>query len=140
MMKITLVLLVSVLFLSNTGQAEIYVITHQDNPLNSLNAEQLRDLYLSRTVELNVDKSITVYDRSVENLREKFIQEAIGMNVRQYDAYWARLIFAGRVLPLNDVGEDYELLRELKKEKYAVSYSDKKPLSKEFKTLLVINN
>lgn len=139
MMKIIAVLITSMILLVNNGRAEIYVVAHQSNPLQTLDREQLRDLYLSRSNDLNTDQPLSVYDRNIEGLRQRFIENIVGMNVRQFDAYWARLIFAGRVLPLNEAGLDVELFKNLEKDKYAIGYTDQKPSSPQFKTLLVVN-
>lgn len=125
--------------LAGFGQAEIYVITHRDNPIQALNPSQVRDLYLARNQNVIGDKNVIIYDRSDLELRQRFIEKVVGMNVRQFDAYWARLIFAGRVLPLSEAAQGSELLTGIDDNINAIGYTDEKPSSNTIKTLLVIN-
>jgi hypothetical protein len=112
-MNILRTLIVITLLFANFCQAEIYVVTHRDNPTQSLNANEVRDLYLARSQSLPSGESVIVYEGAEADLRSRFIRSALGMRVRQFDAYWARLIFAGRVLPLKLAKQESELFTHL---------------------------
>lgn len=125
--------------LINISQADIYVIAHRDSAIETLDKHQVRDLYLSRSQNIAGISDITLFDRADADLRERFVQSIVGMSVRQFDAYWARLVFAGRVLPLSEAAENEELLRELKSNSNALGYMDNKPTSPRVKILLVVS-
>lgn len=128
-----------VIFLSGFCHAEIYVITHRDNPVHSISEDQLKDLYLGRSQALENGENAIIYEGVDDELRAQFIRLALGMRVRQFDAYWARLVFAGRVLPLSLVKQDAQLLDHISNNIYAIGYTNSVPLSESVKTLLVIN-
>jgi len=132
-------LIVITLLLGSFCRAEIYVVTHRDNPVQTVAINDIRDLYLARRQSLPNGESATVYDRADTELRSRFIQAVLGMRVRQFDAYWARLIFAGRVLPLSLAEQESELLNHLSNNIHAIGYTEQPPQNQSLKTLLVIN-
>jgi len=139
MMNILYALLVMIFLFTGFCRADIYVITHRDNPVKTLSNDQLRDLYLARSQSLPNGDDATIYEGGEADLRARFILNALGMRERQFDAYWARLIFAGRVLPLKTVDQESELMSHLSNNTHAIGYTDRLPESDSVKTLLVIN-
>ena len=129
----------TIIFLSGLCRADIYVITHRDNPVQSMNETQLKDLYLARSQTFPNGESAIIYEAGYDELRARFIRLALGMRVRQFDAYWARLVFAGRVLPLNNVQQEAQLFTYISNSINAIGYTRSVPLSEPVKTLLVIN-
>ncbi|MFY0640138.1 MAG: hypothetical protein JXR16_03755 [Bermanella sp.] len=138
-MNILNALTVIIIFLSGFCRAEIHVVTHRDNPVHSISENQLRDLYLARSQTIENGVNATIYEGGGDELRARFIRLALGMRVRQFDAYWARLVFAGRMLPLNKTNKESELFTQLENNIHAIGYTDRAPQSQTLKTLLVIN-
>lgn len=138
-MKTLRVLTSCLLLITSLAQADIYVVTHRDNPIVEMDEQQIKDLYLGRTKAFSNGAFAHVYERD-DALRERFVQSLLNMRVRQFDAYWARLIFAGRVLPLNRVENDSELLERIKKDVHAIGYINHLPASDELKTVLRIRD
>jgi hypothetical protein len=132
-------LLVIIILFAGFCRADIYVVTHRDNPVQTLNVNELRDLYLARSQSLPSGETAIVYEGTEAELRSRFIRSALGMRVRQFDAYWARLVFAGRVLPLNLAEQESELFTHLANNIHAIGYTDRSPQQETLKTLLVIN-
>lgn len=132
-------LLVIIILFAGFCRADIYVVTHRDNPVQTLNVNELRDLYLARNQSLPSGETAIVYEGTEAELRSRFIRSALGMRVRQFDAYWARLVFAGRVLPLNFAEQESELFAHLANNIHAIGYTDRSPPTGTLKTLLVIN-
>jgi ABC-type phosphate transport system substrate-binding protein len=139
MMNIFYVLLVMLFLFTGFCRADIYVVTHRDNPVQALSHDQLRDLYLARSQSLPNGEGATIYESGEADLRARFILSALSMRERQFDAYWARLVFAGRVLPLKTVDQESELMSHLSNNTHAIGYTDGLPESDSVKTLLVIN-
>lgn len=138
MMNILYALLVMIFLFTGFCRADIYVITHRDNPVQSINETQLKDLYLARSQTFPNGESAIIYEAGDDELRARFIRLALGMRVRQFDAYWARLVFAGRVLPLNNVQQEAQLLDHISNNIYAIGYIDTLASAGLLKTLLVI--
>jgi len=137
-MKIIPVLTILIILLAGVCRADIFVVTHQDNPIRSLTKEQVRELYLARSHAFPDGEDARVFDRTEGVLRTRFIESVLDMRVRQFDAYWARLIFAGRVLPLDIADREDELLIRLKEDIHSIAYTDRLFESETIKTLLVV--
>ncbi|MDO3722176.1 hypothetical protein QVZ43_10625 [Marinobacter sp. chi1] len=114
---------VLLIWLSSLSVADIYVVTHADSPIETISKEALRDLYLGRARALPNGEFASIYDRKGNaDLRSQFYQHVAGMGLSQVDAFWARLVFAGRMLPLEKVEGDQELKEVVAEDKSAISY------------------
>lgn len=131
-------LLVLSLLLSVCCRADIYVVTHRDNPIESLSEQQVRDLYLARSKAWPNGEFIVVYDHEDTELRSRFFKRLTGMSLRQADAYWARLIFAGRILPLEQLSGEAALVDIAKETSNMLGYLENPPESQLLKVLYVI--
>lgn len=119
--------------------ADIYVVANKKNPVNQLSLVQVRNLYLGRSKAFPDGQFAYIYDRGENSApRQRFYQAIAGMGLSQVDAYWARLIFAGRMLPLNTARSDKELISKVAKKVNAIGYLTQAPKSSRVKTLLVI--
>ncbi len=126
------------LLLASIGQAEIYVVTNRDNPVATMDKQAVRDLYLARSRAFEHGDAAIVYDRGNTPVRKRFLTALLGMNERQFDAYWARLVFAGRVLPLEQAEQADELRKRVANNINAIGYLDEAPTWPDLKTVLVI--
>ncbi len=124
--------------LASLSQADIYVVANRDNPIASMDRQAVRDLYLARSRAFDDGAAVTVYDRNDTPLRARFLRSLLGMNERQFDAYWARLVFAGRVLPLAQAEQVDELRKRIAEDVNAIGYMDEMPPSPDLKALLVV--
>ncbi|WP_369601130.1 hypothetical protein AAIA72_15150 [Hahella sp. SMD15-11] len=131
-------IILTLLMVAGSVQADIYVVVHRDSPLTRVTPELIRDLYLARVQSLPSGERLIPVDRADEALRARFIESLIGMDVRRFDAYWARLVFAGRVLPPVKVESEDQLSGTLSERPTAVGYTDRPPASAELRTVLVI--
>jgi len=103
--------------------ADIFVVMHADAPVEHLSREDVRDLYLGRSKVLPNGEFVRIYDRGERSdIRADFFEHLAGMDLRQVDAFWARLVFAGRMLPLEHVSDATELERFLAADMNTISY------------------
>ena len=79
----------------------IAVIVHPDNPVESLNLQELSDLYLGRGHRVTDHQHLAVvFDYSSDNHhREGFYRSITGADITRINAYWARLRFSGQMTP-----------------------------------------
>lgn len=130
-----------VLAFSYSTIGEIYVIANSKNPMQTYRLEDIRDFYLGRRLELSNRQYALVYDRGADSaLRETFFEKVAGMRIRQVDAYWARLIFAGRMLPLSKINDHNELIELVSNQVNAIGYTDIKPQHPNVKVVQVIED
>ena len=120
--------------------ADIYVVANKDNPVNQLSVNEVRDLYLGRSKAFPDGQFAYIYDREESSeARARFFRAIANMDLSQVDAYWARLVFAGRMLPLNTASTDNILVKKIGIKVNAIGYLTHAPSSPDVKTLLVIH-
>lgn len=127
------------IFITHSCFADIHVITHTDNPIQQLSQDEIRDLYMGRSKAFPNGEFASVFDRKEDSeIRARFFKHIAGMRLRQIDAFWARLVFAGRMLPLEKVEHVSDLERRIAENKNAIGYINQSPESENLKTIYVI--
>ena len=141
-MNKTLIALFSLIIFSFKIYASenIYVVVNKNNPIETLEKEQIRDLYLGRKqIFPNGDYAI-ILDHEKSNLtRQKFFRHIANMRLNQIDAYWARLIFSGSIQPLEIMADENQLSETIQSTNNAIGYLSNKPTNKYLKVVYVIH-
>lgn len=113
------------LTIPSLARAEIAVIVHRENPVQSLTARQVSDFYLGRARNIESGELLNIYEQPVDStLREKFFHGLNGMNLKQLNAYWARLRFSGEVLPPVSLSDSLAVLNTVRRDRNALGYVD----------------
>nr|WP_255555366.1 hypothetical protein [Enterovibrio paralichthyis] len=101
MKRLVLALLtVSWLAWGSPSHAELVVVVSKDNPISQLSSRQLIDLYMGRYNAYPDGRAASTTDLPEDSpLREAFYKKLVGKSVAQVNAYWARLLFAGKSEP-----------------------------------------
>lgn len=132
--------ILSTLIFSGVSWGDIYVVTNINNPHDSLSKQEVRDFYLGRRRSFAEGNFTAIYDRKADSeLRAKFFRALTGMQLRQVDAFWARLVFAGRMLPLKEVENNSTLEELIANEVNSIGYMSSKPTHDQLKTLMIIS-
>lgn len=126
---LTLRIVLSLLCLgwSVTSRADVVVIVHPDNPLQSLSPREVSDLYLgrSRAFRNAGDKqslAANIYEQADSPLRDAFFRSLNGMGIRQLNAYWARLRFSGEVLPPPALPDSRSVVDTVRRDRLGIGY------------------
>lgn len=128
-----------------TTRAEIVVIVHPENPIQTLTAKQVSDLYLGRNRHFypeaeQAGQAATIYEHTTDSpLREKFFRSLNGMSMNQLNAYWARLRFSGEVLPPATTADSRSMLDAVKRNRNAIGYVDSTAVDASVKIVLRIS-
>lgn len=132
------ILLISLTF-SWSSFGKVYVVANLDAPVANLSIKELRDLYLGRTKSFPNGQYVKVIDRQGnEELRKKFFHTVCNMSPRKVDAFWAKLVFSGRMLPLEKLEADTEIQSSLMDDKYALAFVSAVPEHENLKVITVI--
>lgn len=111
-----------------TWAGEIAVIVHPNNPVAAMSAREVSDLYLGRSRSFSVDDRrlpAAVYEQPPDSsLRENFFRSLNGMNLKQLNAYWARLRFSGEVLPPMTLPDSHMVLEAVGRNRGGIGYVD----------------
>lgn len=108
--------------------AEIAVIVHPNNPVSAMSEREVSDLYLGRSRSFKADEQklpAAVYEQPQDSsLRESFFRTLNGMNLKQLNAYWARLRFSGEVLPPMTLPDSRLVLEAVGRNRGGIGYVD----------------
>lgn len=106
----------------NAVAAEVFVIVNAAAPELRVDRERLERLYFGRSRTFADGEYARVVDRPDSPLRERFYRALGGMSLPQVNAYWARLTFTGRVLPLAVRETDEQVVAIVRAERNAIGY------------------
>jgi ABC-type phosphate transport system substrate-binding protein len=105
--------------------ADIAVIVHNDNPVRSMTARQVSDLYLGRARTFSSGELAAIYEQPADSpLRESFFHLLNGIDIKRLNAYWARLRFSGEVLPPVSLPDSRAVLAVVRRDRNAIGYVD----------------
>lgn len=143
MRKILIIpIIIHLLCLAATAHADIAVIVHPDNPLPSMTPREVSNLYLGRTRSFVATDGrnplpASIYELPADNpLREVFFHTLNGMDIKQLDAYWARLRFSGEVLPPPVLPDSRSVVDAVSRKRNAIGYVDAAAVSASVKVVL----
>lgn len=115
--------LIATLILSGPLQADILVIVNTQNSVVTLEKKQVVDLFMGRVSAFPDGRPADTLDLKAGNpLRADFYKRLTGKSEAQVDAYWATLVFAGRMSPPRQFADDKQLLAEVAKNPDAIAY------------------
>lgn len=122
------------------ARAEIAVIVHADNPVQSLTVRQTAELYLGRVRTFDTGQFAIVVDQGRDDpLRVRFFKDVSGMSIGQVTAYWSRLQFTGQVQPPRSVAGDAAVVDFVRRNPTAIGYISSAPTpDAKVKTVLVL--
>ena len=128
------------LLLAGGAHADIAVIVHPDNPVQSLTMRQTAELYLGRVRTFGSGQYALVIDQGRDDpLRGRFFKDISGMSIGQVTAYWSRLQFTGQVQPPRNLEGDAAVLDFVRRNPTAIGYvSSLSAADVQVKTVLVL--
>ncbi|WP_064026055.1 MULTISPECIES: hypothetical protein [Methylomonas] len=136
-MRNRLISLLLVLYMP-LAQAELAVIAHINNNIDSLTAQQVQDIFMGRVRTFPNGKFALPMDQS-SSLRAEFYEKLTGRPVEQINAYWARIMFTGQASPPQQLPDDKAVMQTVRENEGAIGYIDKTRVDKTVRVLLLLN-
>lgn len=135
MMKIAL--LIIALIVSGLARADILVIVNAQNSVAALERKQIVDLFMGRVSAFPDQQRAQTLDlKTGTPVRANFYKRLTGKNEAQVDAYWATLIFAGRMSPPKQLADEKTLISEVANNVNAIAYVTRQVLPKDVKIVM----
>ncbi len=107
------------------ARSDVVVIVHRDNPVRTMTSRQVSDLYLGRARSFSSGDLAAIYEQPGDSpLRETFFHLLNGIDLKQLNAYWARLRFSGEVLPPVSLPDSRSVLTTVRRDRSAIGYVD----------------
>jgi len=110
--------------------ADIVVIVNPSSEITQLTRRQVIDVYMGRAFIMSNGRRLQPYDNAEETaIRETFYHQLIGKTLASVNAYWARLLFAGRASPPRRLAGSAAMLKRIEENPNAIGYVDTKDLN-----------
>lgn len=120
---ISLLLTVCTILPSSRCLAEIVVIVHPENEITEISHQQVIDYYMGRLKFFPDGQRVLPLDQNVDSDgRQQFYLKLTGKTIPQINAYWARLLFAGRATPPIQLEDQKEVIHTVSSNKSAIGY------------------
>lgn len=92
---------------ANLAFAEVAVIVHPSQGVNSLTEDDVSRLFLGKTKSFpGGAQAVPINQNEGSASRDKFNEAVCKKNASQYKAYWSQLVFTGKGTPPKDGGDD----------------------------------
>lgn len=122
-----------------TAADAIVVVVNSASPFVTLSQKEISDLYLGRWRKAVDGKTPQVIDLPLTSpVRTRFYESLTGKEIATVNAYWARLIFSGQIVPPRVVDDSASVLDLLKKNPGMIAYLDHVPNDRQIKVLLTL--
>ena len=138
-MRATLLTFSLSLICSLNARADLLLIVNADNPVASLERKQVVDIYMGRDSSFPNQHPAHTLDVESGDLRAEFYKTLTGKTEAQVDAYWATLIFAGRMSPPQKLSDEAAVIKAVKSNRDAIGYVSRQALPSGVKVVMELS-
>lgn len=134
-----LLLAVSLVFVAQSIQAGVAVITHPGVKEIGLSKSKLALIYLGKLKNYSNGKTIKAVDLPKgSKARKKFYAKVVKKSDSALNRHWSKLKFSGKGKPPKELKSSREVVKWVASNKGAIGYIDGKYLNKSVKVVLIL--
>ena len=109
--------------LLGAGDGSYQVIVNPSNPVDSLSARYVKDLFLGRVKSWDHGGKVAPVDLGAESgARQAFSKSVLGKSMNAVRSYWQQRIFSGRGVPPPELGSEREVVSFVRRTPGAIGY------------------
>lgn len=138
-MQMRILISIIVFSVSIFAKADVLVIVNANNSIDHLDYKQVVDLFMGRVTAFPNEKPAQTLEVRSGNSRAVFYKALTGKSEAQVDAYWATLVFAGRMTPPKQYPNDQAIISAVSENLSAIAYVPKQPLPATVKVVLELS-
>jgi hypothetical protein len=121
------------------AQAELAIIAHPSNPLNSIDAAEVERLYMGKSRSFPGGGSVKPVDQAPGNpIREKFFAAVLDKTEAQVTGYWSRRMFSGKGKPPETLADDLAVKARVASDPSSLGYVSDDKVDSSVKVLLLV--
>jgi ABC-type phosphate transport system substrate-binding protein len=130
-------LLLAMLSLAFSAQAEVVVVVSSKSSVTSLTAEQTAKIFLGKVVTFPNERTAFPIDQPEGSaIRDEFYSKVAHKNSSQLTAYWAKIIFTGEGRPPQLIAGDVAVRKAIANNPSAIGYIDKSAVNHSVRVVL----
>ena len=130
-------LLLAMLSLAFSAQAEVVVVVSSKSSVTSLTAEQTAKIFLGKVVTFPNERTAFPIDQPEGSaIRDEFYSKVAHKNSSQLTAYWAKIIFTGEGRPPQLIAGDVAVRKAIANNPSAIGYIDKSAVNRSVRVVL----
>jgi len=133
MMMLRVYLIMLLLFVTLSAE-KFVLITNRENPIKSLNKEEIKQIYLKKRRFWGETKLTTLNLPPSSTLRQDFERDILGMRAKELENYWMRQHYKGQRPPYR-LKSPQSVLMFVKKVKGAIGYIPLSLLDKDVRVI-----
>ena len=127
------------LALHGAARAEVAIIVNPGNAESRLNLEEVRDLYLGKSMMFpGGSKAVVIDQKDGTPAKDEFLAKVLKKEPGQYKSHWAKLIFSGKAVPPSIMGNDADVKGWVARNPDGLGYIDKRTVDSSVKVLLTV--
>jgi len=121
-----------------SARADVVVVVSVRSPVQSLNAQQVEDIFLGRTRAPSADGPLEPVDLAEGSAdRDDFYRRTAGMSATQITSYWAHMIFTGRGTPPLEIGSESAVRQLMSRNPRVLAYLPRKDVDDTMRIVFV---
>lgn len=131
--RLLTVLLCFLTILVNTaGAAEVVIIVNQKSPVDALNGNDVKNIFLGKTSHWP-DNSKIHFALLRGEIHKNFLKQFVGRTESQYNNYWKKMLFTGKGSKPKSYADEEEMLKYVRETAGAIGYVSAGTPTKEIK-------
>ena len=123
------------IIISVVTHAEVVLIVNKENPVSSINSNELKKLYLGKTKSFPNGEKAKPLELAEGKAREEFLSTVLLKSESNLKAYWSRMIFSGKGIPPHSYRSTEELIKAIVKDTSAIGFIDSSKLDETVKVI-----
>lgn len=131
--------LLSLSIVATPCMAELVVAVRSDSEIAPLAKNDVVDIFLGRFRQLPSGRQAEPLDQATQSAeRQAFYSQLINKTTAEINAYWARLLFTGRVTPPKSMETTDKMLDELLHNPRAIGYLERSKVDRRLRVVFEI--
>jgi ABC-type phosphate transport system substrate-binding protein len=108
------------------ARADLVLVVSSRSSIERLSREDAINIFMGRYRKAPDDSAIRPFDLEGDSpVRKVFYRRLIDKRLEEVNAYWARLVFAGRTVPPTQAKGQDDMLEKLASDPHAIGYVDR---------------
>ncbi|HED35439.1 MAG TPA: phosphate ABC transporter substrate-binding protein [Gammaproteobacteria bacterium] len=132
------ILTLQLLLVSVAVNAEISVIINPGTGVSSADIKIIKKIFLSKKSSIDGVDVIAVDQEEGSAIRDEFYLKVTKKNAAKLKNYWSKMIFSGKAVPPDVVGDDAAVVSWVAKKKNGIGYVNSSAVNGTVKVILTI--